>query len=110
MADISERFDDIKALVRDRNYHLALRCRGDAEPCYRSRWTHGRPGRVQLGEQIVFSSFAMDTFSDSGSVRLAPLLRTRVLFLPLGGPASQEKCVQVPVEEICRLDGGPARA
>ena len=109
MADINERFDDIKALVRDRNYHLALRCRGDAEPRYQvtlDSWT----SRVeyQLGEQIVFSSFAMDTFSDS-EVRFGwlLLLRTRVLFLPLGGPASQEKCVQVPVEEICRLDGGP---
>ena len=109
MSDIGERFEDIKALVRDRNYHLALRSRHDAEPRYQATldsWT----SRVdyQLGEQIVFSSFAMDSFSES-EVRFGwlLLLRTRVLFLPLGGPASQEKHVQVPIEEICRLDGGP---
>ena len=109
MADVQDRFEDIKALVRDRSYHLAIRGRNDAEPRYQATldsWT----SRVeyQLGEQIVFSSFAMDTLSDS-EVRFGwlLLLRTRVLFLPLGGPASQEKCVQIPIEEICRLDGGP---
>ena len=109
MGDVSERFDDIKSLVRDRNYQLAVRGRADFEPRYQATldsWT----SRVeyQLGEQIVFSSFAMDAFSES-EVRFGwlLLLRTRVLFLPLGGPASREKCVQIPIEEICRLDGGP---
>ena len=109
MGDVAERYEDLKALVRDRNYQLAVRGKADTTPRYQATldsWT----SRVnyKLGEQIVFSAFAMDPFADT-EVRFGwlLLLRTRVLFLPLGGPSSREKFVDIPLEDICRLDGGP---
>jgi len=109
LSDVNDRFDDLKALTRDRNYQLAVSVGGVHAPRYLScldSWTSAV--EYKLGEQIIFSGFAMDSISQT-EVRFGwlLLLRTRVLFLPLGGPASREKHVEIPLEQICRLDGGP---
>jgi len=109
LPEVSDRFDDLKALTRDRNFQLAVSTHAAQAPRYLQSldsWTSAVD--YKLGEQIIFSAFAMDSIS-STEVRFGwlLLLRTRVLFLPLGGPASREKHVQIPLEQICRLDGGP---
>jgi len=109
ITDVGDRFEALRSLVRDRNYQLAVH-KGDADvPRYQKcldSWATFV--EYKLGEQIVFAAFAMDTISET-EVRFGwlLLLRTRVLFLPMGGPSSREKYVLMPLEQVCRLDGGP---
>jgi len=48
-------------------------------------------------------------FTGPNEVRVGWLLlsRGRLLFLPIGGPASKENHLDLPLGGICRLDGGP---
>jgi hypothetical protein len=109
LANTLERLEELRSLIRDRNYQLAMRPTGPHVPRYQvalDSWTAHVD--YNLGDQIVFASFAMEARSET-EIRFGwlLLLRTRVLFLPLGGPASQEQHVAIPLEQICRLDGGP---
>ena len=108
VADVQDRFEAIRHLVRDRHYQLAVRGQG-GPPRYQTTvdsWST-KVG-YQHGDQIVIGTFVMEQVSEF-EVRFGwlLLLRTRVLFLPLGGPASREKQMEFPLEEVCRLDGGP---
>ena len=109
LADTIEQFEALRSLVQSRNYQFAMRQGQNYAPRYQKAldsWTTKID--YQLGEQIVFSAFALESKGEN-EVRFGwlLLLRTRVLFLPLGGPASREDHLSIPIEQACRLDGGP---
>jgi hypothetical protein len=107
--DVTERFDGLRQLIRDRHYQIAFRAPGADTPPYQNTldaWASSTDYR--FGEQVVLGTFAMDARSDSEArFGWLLLLRTRILFLPVGGPASRESFYSAPLEAVCRLDGGP---
>ena len=109
VADVADRFESLRHLVRDRHYQLAVDEGSLGIPRYQScldSWSE----KVQYrhGEQIVLGTFVMEQL-DEYEVRFGwlLLLRTRLLFLPLGGLGSREQEMELPLDDVCRLDGGP---
>ena len=109
ITDVHERFDGLLQLVRDRHYQIALRTSPGTTPPYQDTldaWASAID--YKLGEQVVLGTFAMDAKSET-EARFGWLLmlRTRILFLPVGGPSTRENFYSAPLEGLCRLDGGP---
>jgi hypothetical protein len=109
LPNIQERFDSFQSLVRDRQYQLAVGAGSTHAPRYQAcldSWTN-TVGYAH-GEQIILSAFVTELLGE-GEIRFGwlLLLRTRLLFLPTGGPASREKQLEIAIENMCRLDGGP---
>jgi len=109
LSDINERFDGLRQLIRDRHYQIAARSSSSTTPPYQDTldaWASTID--YQFGDQVVLGTFAMDARSDQEArFGWLLLLRTRILFLPVGGPATQESYYVAPLEDLCRLDGGP---
>ena len=107
--NVQERFDAFQGLVRDRQYQLAINADNTSTPRYQNcldSWTNAV--EYTHGEQIILSAFVTELIGES-EIRFGwlLLLRTRLLFLPTGGPASRENQLEIAIEEMCRLDGGP---
>lgn len=108
VSDVTEQFKTFRHLVRDRHYQLAVRSHSGPPRYQETVDSWSTKVGYQHGDQIVLGTFVMEQVSEF-EVRFGwlLLLRTRVLFLPLGGPSSRENQIEYPLEEICRLDGGP---
>ena len=108
MTDIQERFSSLRHLVRDHHYQLAMRGLGGPPRYQKTIDSWSRQVEYEHGEQIVLGTFVMEQVSEyEARFGWLLLLRRRILFLPLGGPASREKQVEFALAEVCRLDGGP---
>ncbi len=107
--DHQTRFDGLVDLIRDRHLRDSNKLRAGDPSAYTAcldSWSERI--RYDDSEQIVVSTVAAHSRSTS-EVRFGWLLltRSRLLFLPIGGPASKEEHMDLPLETICRLDGGP---
>ncbi|MAY81344.1 MAG: hypothetical protein CL930_11245 [Deltaproteobacteria bacterium] len=109
LPDPSEKLAAIEQLIRDRQYQLARRQTPDHEHLHQrclDRWT----STIEFDEDeyIVLKTYACER-QGKAEIRFGWLIlsRSRVLFLPIGGPASQERHMDAPLEQIFRLDGGP---
>ena len=108
MPEIQERFGSLRHLVRDHHYQIAMRGNSGPPRYQKTIDSWSRKVAYEHGEQIVLGTFVMEQVSEyEARFGWLLLLRRRILFLPLGGPASREKEVEFALAEVCRLDGGP---
>jgi c-di-GMP-binding flagellar brake protein YcgR len=109
LADVDGRFEGLMELVRDRHHRLMEALKpGDSSafvPCL-DAWSERI--RYDDSEQIVVSTVGVWPKGQK-EYRMGWLLltRSRLLFLPIGGPASKQPVLDIPLADICRLDGGP---
>ena len=109
MPSQEERFSGLVQLIRDSHLRRLLSVQaGEFSPHQDCLDSWSERIRYDDSEQIVVSTVGVQVRSDS-DYRFGWLLltRSRVLFLPLGGPASRVPHLDLPLEGICRLDGGP---
>jgi c-di-GMP-binding flagellar brake protein YcgR len=103
------RFEGLMELIRDRHYRrISVLSPGDPS-AYRGcldAWSERI--RYDDSEQVVVSTVGvLNKGPNEYRFGWLILTRSRLLFLPLGGPASKQTHLDLPLGQIVRLDGGP---